>query len=343
MTRGDRTDEGPGIRGASDEFVDRLIDEVNAMGKRSDKATADLEAAHEECQCGHPRHRHVGCGRYHHDGPHEECCDEDDCPCRAFLRMGRVASEATRSSLVQEPPKDGEPDNLCTWCKRPMTGHPLMSCVGEDQRSAEAIPAAQYKAGDRVLYQGVEYKVEEVTFYGPNENVLARSPTHGTVSAFAPSFTLWPKGDGLGLKPGDRVYVRAVVVHTLPNQPEGAAVRVRMTKTHRLVNDPEVVVLASEVEHETARESVWKSIADGQAKAIVDLGQRLHRMRESAGKSAEDDLRRERAIPSDDNARQKRVIEAARAYVENYGGDNDPDRKRRRELREALEALGGGQ
>lgn len=22
-------------------------------------------------------------------------------------------------------------DNLCTWCKRPMTGHPMISCLGE--------------------------------------------------------------------------------------------------------------------------------------------------------------------------------------------------------------------
>jgi hypothetical protein len=35
-----------------------------------------------------------------------------------------------RRSIIETPPRDGEPDNLCTWCKEPMTGHPLESCIG---------------------------------------------------------------------------------------------------------------------------------------------------------------------------------------------------------------------
>lgn len=40
-------------------------------------------AAFALCVCGHERARHCGCDK------HDECCDEDDCACVAF-----VAAEA---------------------------------------------------------------------------------------------------------------------------------------------------------------------------------------------------------------------------------------------------------
>ena len=77
-----------------------------------------------EVACRHPR------GHY---GPCDHRSNEAPTPCHTPGRTGeRIHHPCTRGTPGCIAPEHMPVvDNLCTWCRKPMAGHPMMSCVGE--------------------------------------------------------------------------------------------------------------------------------------------------------------------------------------------------------------------
>lgn len=80
-----------------------------------------------------------------------------------------IAERDAKSGVAVDKAVAAPPDNLCTWCRKPMAGHPMMSCVGEIEpgsvaddvlKLAHAFSDVERKDGVRALAHRVR-RLEE--------------------------------------------------------------------------------------------------------------------------------------------------------------------------------------